>query len=60
MPAGVKFSEAAYARLRAWIEMRYRDRLMPADLADPDLLEASRITTRGLYEILGLPKELAG
>lgn len=53
VPAGVKFSEPLYARLRTWIEDRYRDRLLPADLADPDLIEESRITTRGIYEILG-------
>jgi len=60
VPAGVKFSEGLYARLRAWIELRYRDRLLPADLSDPGLLEESRITAGGIYEILGLPKSLAG
>ena len=59
VPAGVKFGEETYGRLKAWIEMRYRDRLLPADLADPGLVEESRITTRGLYEILGLPKALS-
>jgi succinylarginine dihydrolase len=59
VPAGVKFTEDAYARLKPWIEMRYRDRLLPADLADPGLAEECRITTRGIYEILGLPKSLA-
>lgn len=59
VPAGAKFEADLYGRLKAWIEMRYRDRLLPADLADPDLMEESRITTRGLYEILGLPKALA-
>lgn len=59
VPAGVKFGEELYGRLKAWVEMRYRDRLSPADLADPGLAEESRITTRGVYEILGLPKALA-
>lgn len=59
VPAGVKFGEATYLRLKAWIESRYRDRLLPADLADPDFLEENRLTTRGLYEILELPRGLA-
>jgi succinylarginine dihydrolase len=60
VPAGAKLSEELYARLKAWVELRYRDRLLPADLADMQLMEESRITTRGIYEILGLPKALAG
>ncbi len=60
VPAGVKFGDTVYARLKAWIEQRYRDRLLPSDLADPELAEESRITTRGIYDILGLPKVLAG
>jgi succinylarginine dihydrolase len=55
VPAGVKFSEALYVRLRDWIEAHYRDRLLPADLADPDLIGESREATRGIYGILGLP-----
>jgi succinylarginine dihydrolase len=54
VPAGVKFSEALRERLRNWIESHYRDRLLPADLADPDLIEESREATRGIYGILGL------
>jgi succinylarginine dihydrolase len=57
VPAGVKFSEALYVRLRDWIEARYRDRLLPADLSQPELMEESRIAARGIYEILGLTPE---
>ena len=60
VPAGVKFNEGLYARLEAWIGTRYRDRLLPADLADPALAEECRAATRGLYGILGLPADLAG
>lgn len=59
VPSAVKFTEALYARLKSWIESGYRDRLLPADLADPDLIEESRVATRGLYAILGLPEALA-
>lgn len=54
VPAGAKFSEALYVRLRDWIGAHYRDRLLPGDLADPDLIEESREATRGIYAILGL------
>jgi succinylarginine dihydrolase len=60
VPAGVKFSEGLYERLKTVIEARYRDRLMPADLADPGLIEESRVTARELYEALGLPGPLPG
>jgi succinylarginine dihydrolase len=51
---GVKFSETLYRKLRAWVESHYRDRLLPADLADPELPVEVRKATRGLYRILGL------
>ena len=37
-----RFDAALHARLADWIERRYRDRLAPADLADPALLTESR------------------
>jgi succinylarginine dihydrolase len=54
VPAGVKFTEALYRRLRAWVEAHYRDRLLPADLADPSLLKESRAAMRSLDRILRL------
>jgi succinylarginine dihydrolase len=57
VPAGVKFTESLYGRLRSWIGTRYRDRLLPADLSQPELLDESRITARGIYEILGFTLE---
>jgi succinylarginine dihydrolase len=51
---GVKFTEALYKKLRAWVESHYRDRLLPADLADPDLPTEVRKATQGIYRILGL------
>jgi succinylarginine dihydrolase len=56
VPAGVKFGESSYARLRAWIEKHYRDRLSPADLADPSLLRESRAALEGVYRILSLTR----
>ncbi|MEO7423689.1 MAG: N-succinylarginine dihydrolase [Fibrobacteria bacterium] len=55
VPPGVKFTEALYRRLRAWVESHYRDRLLPADLADPSLLKESRAAMRALDRILRLP-----
>jgi succinylarginine dihydrolase len=54
VPAGVKFDEALYERLQAWVEKHYRDRLLPADLADPDLLPEVRRAVEGIERILGL------
>jgi succinylarginine dihydrolase len=54
VPAGVKFGEELYARLKAWVEKHYRDRLLPADLADPALLRESREALDELGPILGL------
>jgi succinylarginine dihydrolase len=54
VPAGVKFDEALYRRLKAWVEKHYRDRLLPADLADPELLKESRAALDALERILGL------
>lgn len=54
VPAGMKFSEALYLRLRAWVERHYRDRLVPADLVDPLLLQESRAASKDLAGILGL------
>jgi succinylarginine dihydrolase len=52
--AGQRFSPALQSRLGAWAEARYRDRLLPADLADPALLVESRTALDELTQILGL------
>ncbi|HEY8493818.1 MAG TPA: N-succinylarginine dihydrolase, partial [Myxococcota bacterium] len=52
---GVWLDEALHARLVAWVERHYRDRLAPEDLADPQLLDESRRALDELTRILGLP-----
>lgn len=47
-------NDALFAQLDAWIERHYRDRLAPADLADPQLLVESRTALDELTAILGL------
>ena len=46
--------DALYARLVAWAGKHYRDRLVFADLADPQLLDESRHALDELTQILGL------
>ena len=43
-----------YVALRSWVERYYRDRLVLADLADPQLLDESRRALDALTGILGL------
>jgi succinylarginine dihydrolase len=51
---GVWMNDDRFAKLDAWIEAHYRDRLAPADLADPKLLVESRTALDELTQILGL------
>ncbi len=51
---GVLPDAALYARLEAWVETHYRDRLLPEDLADPLLMGESYRALDGLTEILEL------
>ncbi|CAG9199378.1 N-succinylarginine dihydrolase [Paraburkholderia sabiae] len=51
---GVWIDDTLFARLDGWIETHYRDRLAPADLADPKLLNESRTALDELTQILGL------
>ncbi|WP_175940045.1 N-succinylarginine dihydrolase [Caballeronia sp. BCC1704] len=51
---GVWMNDALFARLDAWIDTHYRDRLAPADLADPQLLDQSRRALDELTTLLGL------
>jgi len=48
---GVFFTPKLHADLIAWVIRHYRDRLSPADLADPNLLEESH---RALDELSGI------
>ena len=47
----MRLTDDLHTRLSAWGERHYRDRLTPADLADPTLLDESR---RALDELTGL------
>ena len=49
-----RYGSALHARLADWIERRYRDRLAPADLADPQLVTETRETLDELTRILHL------
>lgn len=50
----VWIDEALADRLEAWVNRHYRDRLVLADLADPQLLDECRTALDGLTQILGL------
>ncbi|SAK65219.1 succinylarginine dihydrolase [Caballeronia fortuita] len=50
----VWIDDALFTQLDAWIDRHYRDRLAPADLADPKLLAESRAALDELTTILGL------
>ncbi|HLP40981.1 MAG TPA: N-succinylarginine dihydrolase, partial [Fibrobacteria bacterium] len=54
VPKGIKLDEALHARLADWVNRRYRDRMLPGDLADPSLPEESRAALDELTGILGL------
>jgi succinylarginine dihydrolase len=51
---GVWLDDALFARLADWVAHHYRDRLAPADLADPRLLDECRTALDELTGILGL------
>ncbi|WP_426189937.1 N-succinylarginine dihydrolase [Massilia sp. DWR3-1-1] len=55
MHKGVLMTEELYARLVDWVERFYRDRLAPADLADPQLARECAAAAEALERILGLP-----
>jgi succinylarginine dihydrolase len=55
MHQGVILTEALYARLVGWVEKHYRDRLAPADLADPTLALEVQSALEELSRILQLP-----
>jgi succinylarginine dihydrolase len=51
----VLLDDALDAALDAWIRRHYRDRLAPADLRDPGLLDESRHALDELTQWLRLP-----
>jgi hypothetical protein len=55
MHQGVVMTETLYHTLVAWVEKHYRDRLEPADLADPQLAIEVHTALEELSRILGLP-----
>ena len=55
MHQGVVMTEALYARLVAWVDKHYRDRLAPDDLADPALAIEIQAALDELTAILQLP-----
>jgi succinylarginine dihydrolase len=52
--AAQRFDATLHQRLNAWAERRYRDRLAPADLADPALIVEGREALDELTAILAL------
>lgn len=50
----ILLNEQLYRQLVSWVELHYRDKLTPADLADPQLLEESREALDELTQLLGL------
>ena len=50
----VFLTDELYDALRRWVERRYRERLAPEDLADPKLVDESRVALDELTQILGL------
>jgi succinylarginine dihydrolase len=54
MAQGVILNDTLYNALKAWINKYYRDRLAPADLADPLLYEENSRALNALMRILRL------
>ncbi|WKZ93023.1 N-succinylarginine dihydrolase [Chimaeribacter arupi] len=51
---GSLLDEALYQRLTAWVNTHYRDRLLPGDMADPQLLREVYVALDELSQILRL------
>ncbi|MBB63648.1 MAG: N-succinylarginine dihydrolase [Waddliaceae bacterium] len=54
MNQAVCFSDSLYTRLETWVQRFYRETLTPSDLADPLLLNESRMALDELSQILDL------
>ncbi|GED22253.1 N-succinylarginine dihydrolase [Halomonas halmophila] len=50
----VLLDDALHGELTTWVQRHYRDRLSPADLADPQLAEECRVALDELSRLLGL------
>ncbi len=50
----MRLTDDLHARLSAWAERHYRDRLTPADLADPGMIDESRAALDDLTALLNL------
>lgn len=50
----VLLDDSLFTRLNAWVDKHYRDRLLPADLADPQLIVESRTALDELTQIMKL------
>lgn len=55
--APVFLTPQLYSMLVVWVERHYRDRLLPEDLADPQLLRENRAALSDLAQLLQLGKE---
>ena len=55
---GVVFNDALYGRLVDWVNQHYRDRLVPDDLRDPNLVDESLGAIEELARILEMPAEV--
>ena len=58
--SGVRFDDDLHGRLARVVEQHYRDRLDPADLADPALVGESRRAFEAVLEALALEELLVG
>ncbi len=56
---GARLDDGLYARLHDCIAARYRDRLAPADLADPQMIDEARETWEAVAEVLASGGERA-
>jgi succinylarginine dihydrolase len=54
LPRATRADHALLDALEAWVRRHHRDRLTPADLADPALVEESRAALADLSGLLGL------
>ncbi|MFO1447052.1 MAG: N-succinylarginine dihydrolase [Opitutaceae bacterium] len=54
LPPQILLNDATHAALTAWVKRHYRDTLVAADLADPQLLTETRSALDELTRLLGL------
>ena len=53
---GILLTPARIAALEQWVDAHYRERLVPADLADPQLLHEARQAAAALAQLLTVPE----